>query len=109
MQAPKSVRFGLFEADFAAGELRNHGRRVKLQDQPFQLLALLIHRAGQVVTREEVQKALWPADTFVEFEQCVNTAIKEGSPGVGRFGRESSFYRNVAAKRLSFHRTDCRP
>jgi DNA-binding winged helix-turn-helix (wHTH) protein len=77
LQAPQSVRFGLFEADFAAGELRKHGRRVKLQEQPFQVLALLVQRAGQVVPREELQKALWPADTFVEFDQGVNTAIKK--------------------------------
>ncbi len=75
--APKTIRFGLFEADLATGELRKHGRIIRLQEQPFQVLALLIRRAGQVVPREELKKALWSADTFVEFDQGVNTAIKK--------------------------------
>lgn len=69
------VRFGLFEADFSAGELRKKGRKVRLEGQPFQVLSLLLGRPGQVITREELQRALWPADTFVEFDHGVNTAI----------------------------------
>ena len=56
LQAPKIVRFGLFEADFSAGELRKQGRRVKLQEQPLQLLAVLVQRAGQIVPREDLRK-----------------------------------------------------
>src|SRR5215471_1390967 len=71
-----SVRFGAFEADLRSGELRKHGRRIKLQDQPFQVLALLLERPGEVVTREELRQKLWPADTFVDFDVGLNTAIK---------------------------------
>ena len=70
------VGFGIFEADLEAGELRKNGARVKLEGQPFQILALLIQRPGQVVTREELQQKLWPADTFVDFEHSINAAVK---------------------------------
>ena len=102
LQAPKSVRFGLFEADFALGELRKHGRRVKLQEQPFQVLALLIQRAGQVVTREELQKALWPADTFVEFEQGINTAIKKIRQALGDSAENPRFIETLPRKGYRF-------
>jgi Tol biopolymer transport system component/DNA-binding winged helix-turn-helix (wHTH) protein len=75
--ADRSVRFGLFELDSARGELRKQGRKIRLQDQPFQVLELLLARPAEVVTREELQQALWPADTFVEFDQGLNTAIKK--------------------------------
>ena len=72
-----AVRFGVFELDVSAGELRKQGRKINLQQQPFQVLALLVRRPGEVVSREELQQALWPADTFVEFDQGLNTAIKK--------------------------------
>src|SRR6267142_140141 len=72
---PRKVRFGAFETDPRAGELRKHGIRIKLQNQPFQLLMLLIEKPGEMVTREEIQAKLWPADTFVDFEVGLNTAI----------------------------------
>src|SRR5216684_1226465 len=75
--ARRLVRFGLFELDLAAGELCKQGRKIRLQDQPFQVLELLLSRPGEVVTREELQKKLWPRDTFVEFDQGLNTAIKK--------------------------------
>ena len=59
------LRFGVFELDLRAGELRKHGLRVRLQEQPFQVLAMLIEHTGEVVTREELKKKLWPGDTFV--------------------------------------------
>lgn len=71
------IRFGLFEADIAAGELRKQGRKVALQGQPFQVLALLLSRPGELVTRDELHQTLWPAGTFVEFDQGLNTAIKK--------------------------------
>jgi TolB-like protein/DNA-binding winged helix-turn-helix (wHTH) protein/Flp pilus assembly protein TadD len=79
MQAPlqaSRVRFGAFEVDLRSGELRKHGLKVKLQDQPFQILVLLLERPGEVVTREELQRQLWPADTFVDFDVGLNSAIK---------------------------------
>ena len=63
------VRFGVFELDPRTGELRKHGVRIKLQDQPFAVLLMLLEKPGQLVTREELQQHLWPADTFVEFDK----------------------------------------
>ncbi|MCP5114949.1 MAG: winged helix-turn-helix transcriptional regulator, partial [bacterium] len=71
------VRFGVFEVDFAAAELRKRGRRVKLEAQPFQVLSVLVRRPGELVTREELQRELWPGDTFVEFDHSLNTAVKK--------------------------------
>lgn len=71
------VRFGPFEVDLQAGELRRGNEKLRVQDKPFQLLAVLVERAGQVVTREELQQRLWPADTFVDFEHGLNTAVKK--------------------------------
>jgi DNA-binding winged helix-turn-helix (wHTH) protein len=70
-------RFGMFELDAGAGELRKAGRRVRLQSQPFQVLALLVDRAGAIVTRDELQRAVWAADTFVAFDAGLNTAVKK--------------------------------
>ena len=72
---PRVLRFGAFEANLASGELRKSGVRVKLQDRPFQILAILLARPGEVITREDLQRSLWPADTFVDFEHGLNTAI----------------------------------
>jgi Tol biopolymer transport system component/DNA-binding winged helix-turn-helix (wHTH) protein len=71
------IRFGVFEADTRTGELRKHGLRIKLQEQPFQVLSLLLARPGELVTREELRLKLWPADTFVDFEQGLNKAINK--------------------------------
>src|SRR6202047_1576834 len=74
---PKGLRFGLFELDLAARELRKSGVRIKLQDQPFQILAMLLERPGEIVAREELQKRLWPEDTFVDFDLSLNSAVKK--------------------------------
>jgi TolB-like protein/DNA-binding winged helix-turn-helix (wHTH) protein/Flp pilus assembly protein TadD len=71
------MRFGPFEADLRSGELRKHGVRLKLQDQPFQVLTLLLEHAGDIVTREELRQRLWPADTFVDFDTGLNSAVKK--------------------------------
>src|SRR5215471_20211304 len=73
----KMARFGLFEADFHQRFLTKGGLRVKLQDQPFQILALLLERPGEIVTRDEIRQELWPENTFVEFDGGLNTAIKK--------------------------------
>src|SRR5262249_55752491 len=70
------MRFGVYEVDPHAGELRRNGLKVKLQEQPFQVLTILLERPGEVVSREEMQKRLWPADTFVDFDHGLNAAIK---------------------------------
>jgi TolB-like protein/DNA-binding winged helix-turn-helix (wHTH) protein/Tfp pilus assembly protein PilF len=70
------IRFSVFELDLRAGELRKNGAKVRLEGQPLQVLALLLEQPGQMVTREELQRKLWPADTFVDFEHSINTAVK---------------------------------
>lgn len=74
---PTIRRFGEFELDLGAGELRRRGRRLKLQPQPFKLLVLLSGRAGQLVTRDEIRQELWRDGTFVDFDQAVNFTIKQ--------------------------------
>src|SRR3984957_15747117 len=70
------LRFGNFEVDFRSGELRKAGVKLKLGSQPFQVLSILLKHAGEVVTREELQKELWP-DTFVDVDHNLNTAINK--------------------------------
>src|ERR1700720_677157 len=72
---PALVRFGLFEADLRAGELRRNGVKVRLQDLPFRALTLLLTRPGEVITREEFRQSLWPSDVFVDFEQGISSAV----------------------------------
>ncbi|MFZ0562448.1 MAG: winged helix-turn-helix domain-containing protein [Terriglobales bacterium] len=75
-QAPPAlVRFGVFEADLRAGELRRNGIKVRLQDLPFRALALLLSRPGEVITRDEFRQALWPSNVFVDFEQGISSAV----------------------------------
>jgi Tol biopolymer transport system component/DNA-binding winged helix-turn-helix (wHTH) protein len=74
---PSVFRFGLYELDLQARELRKGGIRIKLQDQPFEILSMLLERPGEVVSREDLQKRLWPADTFVDFDLSLNSAVKK--------------------------------
>jgi len=69
------VRFGVFEVDLKACELRKHGFRIKLAEQPFQVLAFLLERPGEIITREELRDRLWPGDTFVDFDHGLNNAV----------------------------------
>jgi cholera toxin transcriptional activator len=71
------AQFGPYHADLRTGELRKHGIRLRLQEQPFQVLAMLLSNPGELVTREQLQKRLWPADTFVDFDHGLNTAINK--------------------------------
>src|SRR5579859_13511 len=70
------IRFGAFELDSKSGELRKSGLKIHLREQPFRILAMLLERPGEIITREEIQKILWPNDTVVEFEHSINAAIK---------------------------------
>jgi TolB-like protein/DNA-binding winged helix-turn-helix (wHTH) protein/Tfp pilus assembly protein PilF len=74
-RSARTVRFGVFEADMEAGELRKHGLRLKLSEQPFQILAMLVARPGEVVSREVLRERLWPSDTFVDFDHGLNNAV----------------------------------
>jgi len=73
--SPEVVRFGVFEADLRAGELRRNGAKVRIQDLPFRALTLLLTHPGIVISREEFRQVLWPADVFVDFEQGISSAI----------------------------------
>jgi TolB-like protein/DNA-binding winged helix-turn-helix (wHTH) protein len=77
------IRFSVFEVDLRAGELRKQGAKVKLQEQPFQVLQLLLEKPGEIVTREELRKRIWPSDTFVDFDGGVNNAIKRLREALG--------------------------
>ena len=77
------LRFGVFELDLRSGELRKKGIRIKLQEQPFQVLTYLLQRPGEVVTRQELREQNWPADTFVDFENSINTAINKLREALG--------------------------
>ena len=77
------VRFGIFEADLDAGELRKNGARVHLQEQPFQVLGVLLERSGQLVSREDICRRVWGERTFVEFDHALNTAIKKIRIAIG--------------------------
>src|SRR3954469_6540044 len=73
----QKYRFGIYEADVRSGELSRDGVKVKLQEQPFQILLVMLGSPGEIVTREELQQRLWPADTFVDFDHSLNTAINK--------------------------------
>ncbi len=77
------LRFGVFEVDVRAGELRKQGARIKLQEQPFHVLTVLLQRPGEVVTREELRSQNWPVDTFVDFDNSLNTAINKLREALG--------------------------
>src|SRR5262245_8411068 len=83
MLSKARIRFGLFEVDLPAGVLEREGRKVSLQEQPFQILTLLLERPGEVVTREEVRQKLWPQDTFVDYDAGLNTAIRKLREALG--------------------------
>src|SRR5450759_1796327 len=74
-ESRQTVRFGKFELDLRTRELRSDSRTLTLQEQPFQILAALLERPGQLVTRDELTKRLWPSDTFVDFEHSLNKAV----------------------------------
>jgi TolB-like protein/DNA-binding winged helix-turn-helix (wHTH) protein/Flp pilus assembly protein TadD len=96
------LRFGVFELDPRGGELRRNGLRVRLQEQPFQVLAMLTERPGEVVTREELKKRLWPADTFVDFDHGLNKAINKLREALGDSAESPRFVETVARRGYRF-------
>ena len=96
------VRFEGFEVDLLAQELYKAGRKIKLQIQPFQVLAMLLERAGEVVTREEMQKRLWPADTFVDFDHSLNTAVKKLRQALGDDKKKPRFVETLPKRGYRF-------
>src|ERR1700752_2359305 len=96
------LRFGAFEIDICAGELRKHGLRIRLQEQPFQVLAVLLEHPGEIVTREELQKKLWPADTFVDFDHGLNKAISKIREALNDSTESPRFVETVARRGYRF-------
>lgn len=101
--SPQVVRFGTFEVDLRLRELRKKGIRLKLTGQPFQILVILLEHPGDLVTREQLQRQLWPSDTFVDFDRGLNAAINRVRGSSGGLGGESALCGNSASARLSFH------
>ena len=91
--AGNAVCFGPFKLDLKAGELHQDGRKILLQEQPFQVLKMLLEHPGQVFTREEIRKKLWPNDTIVEFDHSINAAIKSCAWRWGIQPRSRSMWR----------------
>src|SRR5579862_7832893 len=96
------ARFGLFEADLHQRILSRSGLRVRLQDQPFQLLAFLLERPGEVVTREQLREKLWSADNYVEFDAGLNTAIKKLRLALGDSSDNPRFVETVHRRGYRF-------
>ena len=97
-----ALRFGRFELDARAGELRRDGRRVKLQEKPFRLLELLLQRPGEVVTRDELRQRLWPADTFVDFDNGLNTAVNKVRSALGDAAENPLFVETLGRRGYRF-------
>ena len=100
--AGRIVRFGVFELDLVAGELRKGGARIRLQEQPFQVLAMLLERPGDVVTRDGLRQKLWPADTFVDFDHSLNTAVNKIRETLGDSASNPRFVETLARRGYRF-------
>jgi DNA-binding winged helix-turn-helix (wHTH) protein len=96
------IRFSTFEINLHTGELRQRGQKVKLQEQPLQLLAALLERPGELVTREELRGKLWPVDTFVDFDHGLNAAIKRLRDALGESAERPIFVETVARRGYRF-------
>jgi cholera toxin transcriptional activator len=96
------LRFGVFEVDLTAGELRKNGARIRLQEQPFQVLTALLQNAGQVVTRDHLREKIWPADTFVDFDHSLNTAVNKIRESLGDSASSPRFVETLARRGYRF-------
>ena len=96
------IRFGLFEFDPRSGELRKQGLKIRLQGQPVEILSMLLARPGELVTREELQKKLWPEDTFVDFDPSLNAAMKRLRSALGDSAETPRFIETLARRGYRF-------
>lgn len=96
------ARFGIFEADLHARELRRNSSRIKLQEQPFALLSLLLESSGEVVTREVLREKLWPSDTFVDFDHSLNTAVNKLREALGDSASNPRYIETLARRGYRF-------
>jgi DNA-binding winged helix-turn-helix (wHTH) protein/Tol biopolymer transport system component len=106
----RTIRFGAFEADLHSGEVRKSGNRVKLQDQPFKVLEILLERPGSLVTREELQTRIWPEETYGDFDHAVNVAVGKLRTALGDSADNPCFIETVPRRGYRFVATlDCEP
>src|ERR1035438_6229202 len=98
----RRYRFGSFEADAATGELRRQGIRIKLNAQPFQMLLMLLERSGELLTREEISRELWPDGTFVDYEHGVNAAVNRIREALGDKASSPRFVETLARRGYRF-------
>ena len=96
------LRFGTFELDLSAGELRKNGAKVRVQEQPFQLLSALVEKPGEVVTREELKDKLWPGDTYVDFDRSLNTAASKLRDALGDSASSPRFIETLPRRGYRF-------
>src|SRR5262249_182629 len=96
------VRFGVFEVDLRAGELRKNGVKIKVQEQAFQILAMLLEHPGQIVTRGELQQKLWSNDTFVDFDNSLNKAVNKIREALGDSADNPRFLETMARRGYRF-------
>src|ERR1700751_1331806 len=107
--ASETLRVGVFAVDRKTRELRRNGVKVRLQDQPLQILLTLLERPGEVVTREELRGRLWPDDTFVDFEHSINTAVRRLRDALGDSAENPRFVETVARRGYRFLAPVSRP
>src|SRR5712675_994104 len=98
----RRYRFGVFEADAATGELLKQGVRIKVNVQPFQVLLMLLERPGELLTREEISRELWPDGTFVDYEHGVNSAVNRIREALGDRARNPRFIETLARRGYRF-------
>jgi eukaryotic-like serine/threonine-protein kinase len=98
----QTIRFGEFEADLHAGEIRKSGSRIKLQDQPFRVLQILLEHPGELVTREQLQSRIWPEDSFGDFDHAVNVAVGKLRAALGDSAENPSFIETVPRRGYRF-------
>jgi len=102
MRPTRTVRFGAFMADLHSGELYKQGRKIKLQQKPFQILAVLLDRPGEVVTREELRREIWPPDTFVDFDHSLKTAISKIREALGDSAEKPRYLETLSRRGYRF-------
>src|SRR5712691_4801937 len=100
--AGRMVRFGIFELDLVVGELRKSGVRIRLQEQPLQVLAMLLERPDEVVTRDELRQKLWPADTFVDFDVGLSSAVRKLRDALGDSADNPQFIETLPRRGYRF-------
>jgi TolB-like protein/DNA-binding winged helix-turn-helix (wHTH) protein/Flp pilus assembly protein TadD len=96
------IRFGPFQVDLSSGELHKHGTKIRLQEQPFQILTMLLERPGEVVTREELRRKLWPSDTFVDFDVGLNSAVLRLRSALGDSADQPRFVETLPRRGYRF-------